>query len=185
MNSKTRIALAVAATNKVNQGGQPAMRQFTRALPAVVLCLLAHSSLAQETVAVCANPEGYALYHHSMLVPKDKSEFRKDAVSGGLITLHRLPNGEYDILLVDARKKKPISDRNNGAEIELARRGSNDATFLAMFGGRAIEVYTVYENAGGINRFDILQNKGGDRMPVHKSSVMTGNCSELRLELLK
>jgi len=120
-----------------------------------------------------------------MLVPKDKSGFRKDAVSGGLITLHRLPNGEYDILLVDARKKKPISDRNNGAEIELARRGSNDATFLAMFGGRAIEVYTVYENAGGINRFDILQSKGGDRMPVHKSSVMTGNCSELRLELLK
>jgi hypothetical protein len=58
-----------------------------------------------QVIATCSEPEGYAHYHHSGLVPKRESGFQKDRISGGLTTLQQLENGELDVLIVDTRKQ--------------------------------------------------------------------------------
>ena len=67
----------------------------------------------------------------------------------------------------------------------LLRRGASDATFLAVFPETTIELYTFYTDADGVKRFDLMQSRGGDGMPNHKSSVMTGPCSQIDLEKVK
>jgi hypothetical protein len=128
--------------------------------------------------------ERLRLFHNYSLVARDKSGFRKAAITGGLTTLQRLENGEYDILFVDVRKQI-ISYQQDGALVKLLRRGANDATFLVVFPGMTIELYTFYMDADGARRFDILQSKGGDQMPIHESTVMTGTCSQINLNLIK
>lgn len=152
-------------------------------LGAAVSFLVAGGAFAQA-VANCSDPEGHAYYHHYPPVSKKESGFQKDKITGGLTTLQRLDNGDYDILIVDFRKQV-ISFRQDGGRIMLLRRGTNDATFLVTFPGMTIELYTFYTDADSVKRFDILQSKGGDGMPIHKSSVMTGTCSELDLHLVK
>ena len=148
-------------------------------------CLvLAGSPAFSQVVATCSNPKGYAHYHYRPPVPKKKSGFQKDAITGGVTTLQRLENGEYDILIVDARKQT-ISYRKEGGKVMLLRRGASDATFLAVFPETTIELYTFYTDADGVKRFDLMQSRGGDGMPIHKSSVMTGPCSQIDLEKAK
>jgi len=53
-----------------------------------------------------------------------------------------------------------------------------------MHPGMVIILYTFYRETDGRERFDILQSKGGDGMPIHVSGVMTGSCSGLNLNLL-
>ncbi len=163
------------------------MRDFRssvlRLLGASFIALVTGSACA-EAVAVCSDPVGQAYYHRTPLVSKKDSGFQQDKITGGLTTLQQLENGEYDILIVDTRKQV-ISFRQDGGNILLLRRGKNDATFLVIFPGMTIELYTFYTDADGIKRFDMLQSKGGDGMPIHKSSVMTGVCSEMNLDLIK
>jgi hypothetical protein len=137
-----------------------------------------------QTIASCSSPEGYAYYHHTDLVPKEKSGFEKDKITGGLTSLQQLSKGELDVLYVDTRKTI-ISSKQDGARIALLRRGSSDVTVLVWSPNASIELYTFYRDSAGNARFDILSSKGGDAMPIHKSAVMTGLCSELNLELLK
>ena len=131
----------------------------------------------------CKNPSGYANYHYAgILAEKDKG-FTKDKVSGGLTMLVKTGKDEYDILFVDIREKI-ISVINDGGKVVLLRKGKNDATFLAAHPGMLAELYSFYRETGGDERFDILSSKGGDNMPIHKSSVMSGECSGLRMDLL-
>jgi hypothetical protein len=137
-----------------------------------------------QTLATCSDPEGYALYHHSPSLPKAEGGFQKDRVTGGITTLQRLEDGGYDVMLVDARKTI-ISYRHDGGSVVLLRKGSREATFLVVFPGMAIELYTFYIDERGAKRFDMLQSKGGDDMPIGKSAVLSGSCSELNLGLIK
>lgn len=152
-------------------------------LGAICSILIASNAFAQA-VASCSDPEGHGYYHHQSAVSKKESGFQQERIRGGLTTLQRLDNGEYDILIVDIRKRV-ISFRQDGGTVMLLRRGTSDATFLVVFPGMTIELYTFYADAAGSRRFDILQSKGGDGMPIHKSSVMTGICSEMNLLLIK
>jgi len=159
------------------------LRQVPKVLGATSIALVANLCSAQ-VVATCSEPEGYGYYHHRPPVSKKDSGFRREKISGGLTTLRRLDSGEYDILYVDAQKQ-PMSSRQDGGTVLLLRRGTHDATFLVAYPGRAIQLYTFYVDVEGDKRFDLLQSKGGDEMLVHYSSVMTGLCSELHLDLLK
>ena len=156
--------------------------QYSVALaPLLMIC---GSALAQQTIANCAEPEGYAYYHHTAFVPKDKSGFQKDRITGGLTTLQKVAAGQYDILYVDVNKRI-TSYRGDGAVIQLYRKSEADATFLVFWPSRlALEAYTFYRDAGGANRFDLFQNRGGSA-PIHKSSLLSGTCSELRLDLIE
>jgi hypothetical protein len=118
------------------------------------------------------------------LTPRGDAGWQKDFISSGLTTLQRLDDGNYDILLVDVRKKI-ISLRQDGGEILLLRKGREDATFLYIHPGMVVEMYTFWTDAEGHHRYDLIQSKGGDGMPVHKSSVLIGDCDEIRFDLIK
>jgi hypothetical protein len=150
----------------------------------VITVFLAGTAIASQPIANCSNPKGYSFYHYAGVVPKDKSGFLEDQISGGLTTLQILSDGEYDVLMIDARKQV-ISMRNDGGRIVLLRKGSNDATFPVVFPGKVIELYSFYREQDGTARFDILSSKGGDGMPIPKSSVMSGRCSQLDLTLIQ
>ncbi|MGK2873521.1 MAG: hypothetical protein ACSLFL_14900 [Alphaproteobacteria bacterium] len=149
----------------------------------VFITVLPVSAIAADTVVTCKDAQGYANYHYTDLVPREKSGFEEDKTTGGLTTLVRTGQDEYDLLFVDIRQKI-ISSRSDGGTVRLLRKGKNDATFLIIYPGMAIELYTFYRDPSGSEKFDIIQSKGGDGMPIHKSSVMMGNCSGLDLNLL-
>ncbi len=138
---------------------------------------------AQTIVASCKNPEGFGYFHHAGIVSKEDSGFEKDKISGGLTSLVKLPDGKFDIIIVDIRKNI-ISMTQDGGQIALLRRGSKDATFLHFHPGMVTEIYTFWIDAEGKAKFDILQSKGGDNMPIHKSAVMVGDCSTIHLDLI-
>lgn len=151
---------------------------------AVFVAALPIGAVAADTVVTCKNPRGYANYHHTDSVPKKESGFTEDGITGGLTTLVRINQNEYDLLFTDTRQEI-ISNRHDGGTVRLLRKGKNDATFLVFYPGMVIELYTFYKDASGSEKFDILQSKGGDGMLIHKSAVMTGSCSGLDLNLLR
>lgn len=149
----------------------------------ILLSFFIGTAHAQDIVS-CQNPKGNAFYHHHGLVPQSKSGWSEDKITGGVTTLKLMQDGKYDILIVDARKSV-ISFRQDGGEIVLLRKGKNDATFLHVYPGMAVELYTFWRDPNGKNRFDMLQSKGGDGLQVHKSSVMVGDCSEINFNLIR
>ena len=136
-----------------------------------------------ENIATCQDLAGYSYFHEYGLVPKGKDGFQNDKLSDALTTLVRLSENKFDLLFVDARKSI-ISTLQSGGDVRMLRHGTNDATFLVFYQGMVIELYTFYRDDGGKIRYDLLQSKGGDGMPIHKSSVLTGDCSELNLSIL-
>jgi len=161
------------------------MKKFNLFLSALVLLMsigFTNSTLA-ETIAKCKNPAGYSNYHYAGLIDKKGSGFVEDKITGGMTTLIKINEKEYDILFTDIRKQI-FSVRDDGGKVMLMRLGKNDATFLHMHPGMVMEIYTFYRETDGEGRFDMLQSKGGDGMPIHKSSVLTGSCSELNIDSL-
>jgi hypothetical protein len=151
------------------------------------ICLslfLFSSHVLSQNIATCGGTEGYAFHHHHGIINKSDSGFTKDKISGGLTTLLKKPDGSYDILMVDTRKKI-ISLTEDGGKIFLLRKGSKDATFMHFHQGMVIEIYTFWIDAEGNKYHDLIQSKGGDGMPIHKSSVLTGRCDEIRLDLIE
>ena len=136
-----------------------------------------------QTIANCSNPDGYANYHYAGIWSKKESGFTKDKITGGVTTFQKLPDGTFDILFVDSRKKI-ISATQDGGRVLFIRKGKKDATFMHLFPGKVIEIYTLWIDNDGIKKYDLLQSKGGDEMPVHKSSVLVGKCDEINLTLL-
>jgi hypothetical protein len=131
-----------------------------------------------QNIASCGPTSGYSNYHYSALIGKKDSGFSKDKISSGLTTLQKNANGEYDILMVDTRKKI-ISLVQDGGKIVLLRSGESDATFLHFYPGMVVELYTFWRDSEGRNHYDLIQSKGGDAMPIHKSSVLTGDCESI------
>ena len=155
---------------------------LTCTLPLLVLCLVSNAFSGE--IATCRNPQGYSYFHHAKLTPRGDAGWQKDSITGGLTTLQRLDDGTYDILLVDVRKKI-ISLRQDGGEVLLLRKGREDATFLHVHPGMVLEMYTFWTDAEGHSRYDLIQSKGGDGMPVHKTSVLIGDCDKINFDLIK
>lgn len=151
-------------------------------LISIFLATFCSLSLSQ-TIADCSNPEGYAYYHYSGIVTKKDAGFQKDKISGGMTSIVKLPNGKYDILIVDIRKTI-LSMVNDGGNVVLLRKGNKDATFLHFHPGMVTELYTLWIDSEGKAKFDLIQSKGGDAMPIHKSSVIVGNCNSINFELI-
>lgn len=139
--------------------------------------LTSNAAFAQN-IASCGSASGHALYHYSKIVQKKDSGFHKDKISGGLITLQRNPNGEFDIQMVDARKRI-ISLVQDGGKVVLLRAGESDATFMHFYPGHVIELYTFWRDAEGKHHYDLIQSKGGDALLIHKSGVLTGDCEQI------
>lgn len=137
-----------------------------------------------QVITSCQNPKGTGFYHHHGQISSPESGWKEEKITGGITTLNKMADGKYDILIVDARKSV-LSFRQDGGEIILLRKGANDATFLHMYPGMVIELYTFWKDAKGKFRFDMLQSKGGDGLQIHKSTVMIGECSAIDFSLIK
>lgn len=144
---------------------------------------MSNSIAIAQTVATCGDTKGFALYHHAGLIQKKDSGFSKDEITGGMTTIQKNGKDNYDILMVDTRKKI-MSLTQEGGTVMLLRKGKKDATFMHYYPGMVVEIYTIWVDGDGKGHYDLIQSKGGDAMPIHKSSVLTGNCDSINLELL-
>lgn len=147
---------------------------------ALIVLVTAMADARAIQLAVCGAVSGHAFYHYSQLLPKERAGWTADAITGGTITLTASGEGEFDILFLDARKQI-VSARSDGGKVILLRKGDSDMTFLIHYPGSVAEIYTFFKNRDGQAEYVLLQSKGGDGLPIHKSSVMVGKCSELKL----
>ena len=136
-----------------------------------------------KTVTTCRAPEGYSYYHYQGLTPADSSGFTKDKLSNGVFTFKKLPDGGYDILYVDIRKKI-TSSVEDGATVRLLRRGQSDATFITFYPGSAIDLFTIWVDSNSKPKFDLIVSRGGDSTLLHKSGVLVGDCDPIDFRLL-
>jgi hypothetical protein len=150
-----------------------------------LIFLAASNSFARsQTITNCRNPVGYAYYNHSGITSKKESGFQSDKITGGITSFVKLPDGKFDINIVDARKQI-ISFAQDGGRVVLLRSGKKDATFMHFYPGMVIEIYSIWLESDGKAKFSMIQSKGGDNMPIHKSSVLVGDCDAINFEILQ
>jgi hypothetical protein len=149
----------------------------------LLLSALLSTAAFSQTVANCRNPEGFAYYNYSGTVTKKDSGFQKDKITGGITSFVKMPDGKFDINIVDVRKQI-ISFSQDGGRVILLRSWKTDANFLHFYPGKVIELYSIWVESDGKAKFSMIQSKGGDNMPIHKSSVLVGVCDPINLELL-
>ena len=123
------------------------------------------------------------MHHAGLILDKKITGWQEDSIKDGIFTLKKLDDGEYDILILDARKEL-ISFRQDGASITLLRKGAKDATFLFYAPGAAMSLFSFWEDYEGNYKMDRLSSKGGDRLPIHSSSLMIGDCKPINFSLL-
>ena len=142
------------------------------------------SPLSQaQPITLCKNPEGYAYYHYSGQVSKVNSGFTKDKITGGMVTLQKIGEKQYDILFVDANKKI-ISAVGDGGNVDLLRSSNSDATFMHSYPGKVIELYTFWLDSDGLPKYDLIQSKGGSSSPIHKAAILVGTCGPINFKLI-
>ncbi len=146
--------------------------------------LLKTSICDAQVITTCSDPEGFAYYHDSGIVGKKDAGWKKDKITDGRFTLKKLPDSKFDIQIFDANKRS-FSLKDDGGEVIFMRAGDNDATFLYFYPGKAIEIYTFWQDSTGQFKYDLVQSKGGESTPVHKSSVLVGSCSKINFDLLR
>jgi len=148
-----------------------------------LLVFLGSSLIQAQSITSCQNPEGYAFYHYSGQVSKTNSGFTKDKITGGMVTLPKVGEKQYDILFVDANKQI-ISAVGDGGKVLLLRSSKNDATFMHSYPGKVIELYTFWIDSDGLPKYDLIQSKGGSSSPIHKASILVGTCGPINFKLI-
>jgi hypothetical protein len=152
-----------------------------------VACLLFWSSLvcAQTTdIATCRNPSGKAFRHFSGAQEKNGSGWSDERISNGVITLVKTADGSFDMLYVDVRNK-PISVTQDGAKVVLLRISDTDLSLLAHYQGATTEIYTFFKERDGKNRYSVMTSRTGPNAFAPKSSLMVGDCDNIRFDLIR
>ena len=137
-------------------------------------------SEGQELVATCGSSKGHA-YYAEIGIAKGKAGWTEDSISKGYFYIVKQPSG-YDVVFHDATEQR-TSAVADGAAVEKFRQGPSDIAFSVIYrdGGKTAEIYTLYREDDGTERFTNLVSKGGEG-PIYKSGVMTGVCRGLRLD---
>ena len=123
----------------------------------ILFCFITFFSTSTfaQTITNCRNPSGFAYYNHSGVILKKDSGFQKDTITDGITSFVKLPNGNFDINIVDVRKQI-ISFTQGGGEVVLLRSGKNDATFLHFYPGKVIELYSFWLESDGKAKFSMI-----------------------------
>lgn len=156
---------------------------MTRYLPLLLLLVAFSPITVAQNITTCRAPEGYSYYHYRGITSKDRSGFAKDNLSNGVFTIKKIDSGTFDILYVDARKTV-TSSVGDGAIVRLLRRGKSDATFITIYEGSAIDLYTIWVDSDSNPKFDLILSRGGDSTLLHKSGVLVGQCDPINFSLL-
>lgn len=155
-----------------------------KAFTVVILsCLLFPSAGLALDVARCANPSGKGYYPFLGLVGKNDAGWQDEKISGGLATLTRLSQGEYDILFTDATKSV-VSSKQDGGKVLRLFKGSNDAMFLVVYPQGTVETYTFLINKAGKSEYMVTTSRAGNAGFLAKSTVMRGDCQFVNLDMV-
>lgn len=133
------------------------------------------SSYSQTQIAACENPKGFVYYPYISPVPKDKSGWIEDKITGGKSILVKNPSG-LDLVFIDSVKKIPLSSVEDGGKVILLRRTTNQISVLVDYQS-VTEIYTYWKTDDGQLQYSIIQSKNG-MVPgtISKSGVMVGTC---------
>lgn len=134
------------------------------------------------TIAKCGNSEGNSYWHNAASNTDKEASWLKDKISS-TTTLILTAKGDFDIFVVD-KAGNVTSFAQDGGKVYLLRSGTEDATFMHIYPGKVIELYTFWKSRDDRFNFDILQSKGGDQMMYHFSAVMTGKCEYIEFNLI-
>ena len=144
----------------------------------VLTSLLIFSSFtcySQTQIAACENPSGYIYYPYISPVPKDKSGWIEDKITGGKSILVKNQSG-LDLIYIDSVKKTPLSSVDDGGKVILLRKTGNQISVLVNYES-VTEIYTYWRTDGGQLQYSIIQSKNGMVSgTVSKSGVMVGTC---------
>jgi hypothetical protein len=140
-----------------------------------ILLVTTFSSYSQTQIAACENPKGYVYYPHISPVPKGKSGWIEDKITGGKSVLVK-NQSELDLIFIDSVKKIPLSSVEDGGKVILLRKSSNQISILVNYES-VTEIYTYWRTDGGQLQYSIIQSKNGMVSgTVSKSGVMVGTC---------
>jgi len=137
-----------------------------------ILLVTSFSSYSQTQIAGCENLKGYVYYPYVYPIPKNKSGWIQDSMTGGKSVLLRKPNGQLDILFTDSNTKIPVSTLDDGGKVILLGNTFNRITILISYES-VTEIYTYWKTDDNQLQFSLLQSKSGT---VPKSGVLVGSC---------
>ena len=129
-------------------------------------------SFSQTQIAGCENLKGYVYYPYVYPVPKNKSGWVQDSITGGKSILVKRQNGQLDILFTDSNSKTPISTLDDGGKVILLGNSFNRITVLISY-ETVTEIYTYWKTDDNQLQYSLLQSKSGT---VPKSGVLVGTC---------
>ncbi len=136
------------------------------------LILFSTYTFSQSQIAGCENLKGYVYYPFVYPVPKNKSGWVQDSITGGKSVLVKRQNGQLDILFTDSNSKTPISSVDDGGKVVLLGSSPNRITVLVSY-ETVSEIYTYWRTDDGQLQVSLLQSKSGT---VPKSGVLIGSC---------
>ena len=138
----------------------------------LVLSIFSSYSYSQTQIAGCENLKGYVYYPYVYPVPKNKSGWVQDSMTGGKSVLARRNNGQLDILFTDSITKIPVSTIDDGGKVILIGNSFNRITVLVSYES-VTEIYTYWKTDDNQLQFSLLQSKGGS---IPKSGALVGTC---------
>lgn len=142
-------------------------------IASILLSVVSFATHAQTKIATCSDPKGYAFYPFVDPVPKGKSGWTDDAITGGMATLTKIGANDYDLLFTDTTKRV-VSSKQDGGLIRVFRANSREISAFIIY-PNIIEIYTFWKTKDGQLQYSILQSKGGEN-PIYKTSAMVGKC---------
>ena len=137
----------------------------------ILLIFTSFPSYSQTQIAGCENPKGYVYYPYISPIPKNKTGWMEDGITGKSILIKNT-SGQLDILFTDITGRQPISSLQDGGKVILLRNTYNQISVLINYES-VTEIYTYWKTTDGKLQYSLLQSKGS---LVSKSGVMVGTC---------
>ncbi len=141
----------------------------------LVLFLSSTAFANEEIIAHGENPKGKSYFAYKKLVLNKKDAGWQNAnITNGIFEVV-VSDGKLDVRFIDASKSIK-SARSQGAEVVTLNKGGKEVTIFVMYPAETIEVYTLYVDNDGQQKFIMTVTKSGDNALITQSSIYTGSC---------
>lgn len=130
----------------------------------------------EEIIAHGENPKGKSYFAYEKLMSNKKDAGWRDSnITNGIFEVV-VTDGKLDVRFIDVSKSIK-SARSQGAEVVTLNKSKNEVTIFVMYPAETIEVYTLYVDNEGQQKFIMTVTKSGDNALITQSSIYTGSCS--------
>lgn len=109
------------------------------------------------------------------MVPKDKSGWTDDGITGGITYVKKIAKDKYDIVFFDVTKRI-VSSIEEGGNVLLLNKGQNVFSLLVVYPGKTAEVFTFLKNKSNKLEFIQITSRAGDQVSLTKSTMLRGEC---------